>query len=190
MSAAGPSVMREDNHISHEVYTTLMEYPKKLRQIRFGEHLRDFNLQPQKEEALDKYMNLFIEENDLEESHIMEIASDALWLVNPPRIKRRDFGAFVKFRMDRSASIMVSFDGIKFYADTWNGSFFTRGYHFEEADSQVMSTLLSIIESEENVKILYKKLHQFKMMVLKEEVVIKNKDYGSRLVDFLLISLI
>jgi hypothetical protein len=77
-----------------------------------------------------------------------------------------------------------------FYADTWNGSFFTRGYHLEEKDAQIMSTIMGIIENEENIQILYKKLHQFKMMILKEEVTIKSKEYGAALIDFILISTI
>lgn len=190
MSSAGPSVARAENIITDEKYRELLAYPKKLRQIKFGLHLGEYKLQQRKEEALDKYMNLFIRENGIDDIHIMEIASDALWLFNPPRIKNRDFGEFVKFRMDRTASIMISFDGIKFYADTWNGSFFTRGYRLEEKDAQIMSTIMGIIENEENIQILYKKLHQFKMMILKEEVTIKSKEYGSALIDFILISTI
>ncbi len=190
MSAAGPSVMRAEGHIPDEVYKKILSYPKEIRQIKFGEHLRDYKLQPKKEEALDKYMELFLKENNIEDHYVIEIASDAIWMYNPPRIRKREFNEFVKFRVDRIASIMISFDGIKFYTDTWNGTFFTRGYKFEEKDAQVISIIMGIIESEESIPVLYKKLHQLKMMILKEEVCIKNKEYGSRFIDFLLISLI
>ncbi len=193
MSAAGPSVARAENLISEEFYRELMSYTDKhTRQVKFGLYLGKHNLQPDKEKALDKYMNLFLEENGIKEVHVMEIASDAIWLLNPPKIRKTSFNEFVNFRLDRSASIMVSYEGVRYYADAWDGNMFTRGLKLDDNmnGKAFIKNLLNMIEEGCEPEQAYKFLHEAKIAVLKENLILKNKEYSLGMIDFLLKSIV
>ena len=193
MSAAGPSVARAENLITEEFYRELMSCTDKhTRQVKFGLYLGKYNLQTAKEEALNKYVNLFLKENAIKDVHVMEIASDAIWLLNPPKIHKTSFNEFVKFRLDRSASIMISYEGVRYYADAWDGNMFTRGLKLEDNPNgkSFIKNLLNMIEEGCEKEQSYKFLHEAKMHVLKETLILKNKEYALGMIDFLLKSII
>ena len=91
ITAAGINVMYAEGIINKGLYDYWMSLPKEIRNIKAGIHIGDNGLQPKKEKALNKYIDMFLEENHVEENDIMEIASDAIWLFNIKSIKTRKF---------------------------------------------------------------------------------------------------
>lgn len=189
ITAAGINVMYAEGIISKGLYDYWMSLPKEIRNIKAGIHIGDNGLQPKKEKALNKYIDMFLKENHVEENDIMEIASDAIWLFNIKSIKTRKFKN-VEFRADRTASIMICWNNFKFYMDSWNGEFFVRGYREFTPFVARIKELLGLIENGTDQKTMYKFLHNFKMSIVYEECKFINEEKSLEFVDWLLDQLI
>lgn len=161
IKAAGLSVMYAEKIISKDMYDYYNSLPKEIRNIKLGMYIGEKGLSAKRNEALDKYMEKFIKENEIQDGNIMEIASDALWLFNVRRLKVREFGP-VQIRLDRVASIMISWNIYRFHFDSWSGAFFIRGYKEDTQFTRKIKELLALIDSNTEQPVLYNFLHDMK----------------------------
>lgn len=186
ITAAGINVMYAEGIMKKDMYDYLMALPKEIRVIKAGLFLRDNpGLQDKKEEALTKYIELFLKENNVSEEIVMEIASDAIWLFNAKRIQYTKFKN-VEFRFDRCASILVAWNTYRFYYDSWNGDFFIRGYREVTPFTFRVKELLAMIEQNIDQVTIYRFLHEFKMDILNEQLTFIDTEKTIQFVDWLI----
>lgn len=169
ITAAGINVMYAEGIINKGLYDYWMSLPKEIRNIKAGIHTGEKKLAEKKEAAMNKYIDLFIKENNIEEADIMEIATDAIWLFNSKKITYTKFKN-VEFRFDRSASILLAWNTYRFYYDSWSGDFFVRGYTTDNPFIRKIKDLLAMIEQNVDQITIYKFLHELKMDTLMEEL--------------------
>jgi hypothetical protein len=185
ITAAGANAMYAEGVVSKGLYDYWMSLPKKIRNIKIGYHIGDNNLQEARDKAINKYIDLFINENHIPDANVMEIATDALWLFNNKRITYTKFKN-VEFRLDRCASILVTWMNLRFYYDSWSGEFFVRGYTEETPFVFKIKELLAMIDQNVDQITLYRFLHQLKMDILTEELQFLSIDKATNFVDWLI----
>lgn len=185
IKSAGLSVMYAEKIISKDMYDYYSALPKEIRNIKLGIYIGEKGLSQKRNEALDKYMEKFINENEIKDGNIMEIASDALWLFNVRRLKVREFGP-VQIRLDRVASIMISWNSYRFYFDSWSGEFFIRGYTEENQFTKKMKELLAMVDSGIDQQTIYNFLHDMKTDILYEVYQFISLEKSIQLIDWLL----
>lgn len=100
---ANVSILAEERLISEETYRNLKEADRKDRNVMIGMIMRDlkeqdnYDLSAEFNEYLNKYVNMFIETNNIKKNNILEIAKDAVFLHNcNPKYSK--FGDYIKFK--------------------------------------------------------------------------------------------
>lgn len=127
------NIMRKLGIISPEKFTELSTGPKQNRVVVVGKMIRD-NPQLYKDltAEVNKTMDLFISENKIDETCILERAYDAIWINNIfPKSLIIDG---IELKDKRQATALLEIDKFRFYYNSVTGEFYTRfvGVNFSE----------------------------------------------------------
>jgi len=173
--SANASVLFQENKISEDKYNELMNMEKKKRNITVGMMIRDGIVDHDQLVGLYKnYTDKFIEENDLE-NNVYEVVKDAVWIFNKMAHKRK-FGDYVEFTKDRIATSVLEIKNVKFYYNSTRGKLFNRGlgdidhglFLFMDKIKEFM-----MMKESDMYKMLYKKLHEFHINYLNNNLPIE-----------------
>lgn len=110
MVSAGISALAEEGHISESVFRDLRESNKQDRVVLLGKAMGTStdNLAQIIEELIRKYVNEFISINNIRKKDILEIAKDAVFLINVIP-KETKFGDFIRFMQKNKYYYTIEF---------------------------------------------------------------------------------
>lgn len=191
---ANISIMLDINYIDEKTYKEMEKMDKKKRVVKVGLMMKeDKNLYNLLQTGFNKYIDLFIINNKIDTTNILEINHDAIWLIGRlPKILEFNKIRFIqKNRFTSLYQCNIKKASIQFFYDSEKDKIKTRGFNNETSDllDKIKEILLDKeFEDEDNV---YTKLHQLNKEVKKnkyEEMVnnIKNTTILNRMIKDLL----
>lgn len=115
MSKANISVLLQAGAISKELYDTLYNAPRMVRQCTIGDmELRDPNITKIKKDGIAYYKKLFFESNDIQDQDVLSIKNDAIFLINKiPTVTQ--FDDYINFKFKNEYTSYYNLNGIELY---------------------------------------------------------------------------
>ena len=191
---ANISIMLDINYINEKTYKEMEKMDKKKRVVKVGLMMKeDRNLYNLLQTGFNKYIDLFIINNKIETSNILEINHDAIWLIGRlPKILEFNKIRFIqKNKFTSLYQCNIKKAPIQFFYDSEKDKIKTRGFNNETSDllDKIKEILLDKEFGDEDS--VYTKLHQLNKEVKKnkyEEMVnnIKNTTILNRMIKDLL----
>ena len=168
IASANISVCAEKRLITEDEHKMLNRMDKDKRNVSFGCMIRDNPLLGQRyREELSKQMDLFIEVNDIDKYSLLEIASDAIWVVNKA-CKQLSFGEYIRYRNKREYTSLLILDKKHYYFNSVLGDMEFRFLDEKHKDDEIfieyVKTVMSLKEINDD-KSIYLKTHE---MILTE----------------------
>lgn len=191
---ANISIMLDINYINEKTYKEMEKMDKKKRVVKVGLMMKeDRNLYNLLQTGFNKYIDLFIINNKIDTSNILEINHDAIWLIGRlPKILEFNKIRFIqKNKFTSLYQCNIKKAPIQFLYDSEKDKIKTRGFNNETSDllDKIKEILLDKEFGDEDS--VYTKLHQLNKEVKKnkyEEMVnnIKNTTILNRMIKDLL----
>lgn len=191
---ANISIMLDINYINEKTYKEMEKMDKKKRVVKVGLMMKeDRNLYNLLQTGFNKYIDLFIINNKIETSNILEINHDAIWLIGRlPKILEFNKIRFIqKNKFTSLYQCNIKKAPIQFFYDSEKDKIKTRGFNNETSDllDKIKEILLDKEFGDEDS--VYTKLHQLNKEVKKnkyEEMLnnIKNTTILNRMIKDLL----
>lgn len=115
MSKANINILRQYGKISKDMYDTLYNAPRMVRQCTIGDMERvDPTITKIKQEGIRHYKKMFFESNNIEDSDILSIKNDAIFLINKiPTITK--FGDYIEFKFKNEYTSYYNLNNIELY---------------------------------------------------------------------------
>ena len=120
IKSANINILRSENLITEETYRTLSNLPKMDREIYIGKLHRerqDIDISKTIINSLEKYRKQLFDLNNLDDSEIVRIARDAVYVHRPYPLKHLSMNDYVVFRPKMVASAMINLNGVLTF--TW-----------------------------------------------------------------------